>query len=83
MSKKDEMEVSESQIAVHWQEEDYYYPSEEFVAQANVNDKSKFMIGSAWRIFLIASRNMLTSWIGMKPGIPPLIPVMPLFGNGL
>jgi acetyl-CoA synthetase len=40
MSDKDEMEVSESQIAVHWQEEDYYYPSEEFVAQANVNDKS-------------------------------------------
>ncbi|MGB6289106.1 MAG: acetate--CoA ligase [Desulfobulbales bacterium] len=40
MSEKDEMEVSESQIAVHWQEEDYYYPSEEFKAQANVNDKS-------------------------------------------
>ncbi len=40
MSEKDEMEVSEAQIAVHWQEEDYYYPSEEFVAQANVNDKS-------------------------------------------
>jgi acetyl-CoA synthetase len=40
MSEKDEMEVSESQIAVHWQEEDYYYPSEEFTAQANANDKS-------------------------------------------
>jgi len=40
MSEKDEMEVSESQIAVHWQEEDYYYPSEEFKAQANVNDKA-------------------------------------------
>ena len=40
MSEKDEMEVNEAQIAVHWQEEDYYYPSEEFVAQANVNDKS-------------------------------------------
>jgi len=40
MSEKDVNEVSESQIAVHWQEEDYYYPSEEFVAQANVNDKS-------------------------------------------
>ena len=33
MSEKDEMEVSEAQIAVHWQEEDYYYPSEEFVAR--------------------------------------------------
>jgi acetyl-CoA synthetase len=40
MSEKDQNEVSESQIAVHWQEEDYYYPSEEFKAQANVNDKS-------------------------------------------
>ncbi|MBE9521151.1 MAG: acetate--CoA ligase, partial [Proteobacteria bacterium] len=40
MSEKDEMEVNEAQIAVHWQEEDLYYPSEEFVAQANVNDKS-------------------------------------------
>ncbi len=26
MSEKDEMEVSESQIAVHWMEEDYLYP---------------------------------------------------------
>jgi len=40
MSDKDINEVSESQIAVHWQEEDYYYPSEEFKAQANVNDKA-------------------------------------------
>ncbi|MDX2435156.1 MAG: acetate--CoA ligase [Desulfobacterales bacterium] len=41
MSEKDEMEeVNEARIAVHWQEEDYYYPSEEFKAQANVNDKS-------------------------------------------
>ena len=40
MSEKDEMEVNEAQIAVHWQEEDYYYPSEEFKAQANANDKS-------------------------------------------
>ena len=40
MSEKDQMEVNEAQIAVHWQEEDYYYPSGEFKAQANVNDKS-------------------------------------------
>ena len=40
MSEKEVVETSESQIAVHWQEEDYYYPSAEFVAQANVNDKS-------------------------------------------
>ena len=31
-------EVSESQIAVHWREEEYYPPPEKFVAQANAND---------------------------------------------
>jgi acetyl-CoA synthetase len=31
-------EVSEAQIAVHWREEEYYYPPEEFVRQANAND---------------------------------------------
>jgi len=41
MSKENEMdEVNEAQIAVHWQEEEYYYPSEEFKAQANVTDKA-------------------------------------------
>jgi acetyl-CoA synthetase len=31
-------ETSEAQIAVHWQEEGYYYPSTEFIAQANMTD---------------------------------------------
>jgi acetyl-CoA synthetase len=31
-------EVSESQIAVHWREEEYFPPPEKFVAQANAND---------------------------------------------
>ena len=35
MAEKEVVETSEAQIAVHWQEEDYYYPSYEFVAQAN------------------------------------------------
>jgi acetyl-CoA synthetase len=34
--------VSESQIAVHWREEEYYYPPESFVAQANANDPAIF-----------------------------------------
>ncbi len=38
--KKNEDEVSESQIAVHWKEEDYFKPSAEFIAQANVTDKN-------------------------------------------
>jgi acetyl-CoA synthetase len=35
-------EVSESQIAVHWREEEYYPPPESFVAQANANDPAIF-----------------------------------------
>jgi len=31
-------QVSESQIAVHWREEEYIYPPEAFVRQANAND---------------------------------------------
>lgn len=35
-------EVSEAQIAVHWKEEEYYYPSREFITQANMNDQHVF-----------------------------------------
>jgi len=38
MTENEEPQVSESQIAVHWREEDYYYPPEAFVRQANAND---------------------------------------------
>src|SRR5213592_5000893 len=35
-------EVSEAQIAVHWKEEAYYQPSEQFKAQANMRDPRIF-----------------------------------------
>ena len=38
MTGKNIEETSEAQIAVHWGEEKYYYPSYEFVAQANMSD---------------------------------------------
>jgi len=38
MAEKEVVETSEAQIAVHWAEEEYYYPSYEFVAQANMAD---------------------------------------------
>ncbi len=38
MAEKEVVETSEAQIAVHWGEEEYVYPSTEFVAQANVTD---------------------------------------------
>ena len=42
MAEKEVVETSEAQIAVHWGEEDYYYPSYEFVAQANMTDPAVF-----------------------------------------
>ena len=35
-------QVSEAQIAVHWREEEYYYPPPAFVAQANAADPAIF-----------------------------------------
>jgi acetyl-CoA synthetase len=40
MAEKEVVETSEAQIAVHWQEEGYYYPSSKFVAQANMTDET-------------------------------------------
>ena len=38
MSEQELVEVSEAQIAVHWQEEEHFYPSAQFIAQANMTD---------------------------------------------
>jgi acetyl-CoA synthetase len=35
-------QVSEAQIAVHWREEDYYYPPAKFIGQANAADPAIF-----------------------------------------
>src|SRR6266699_6277710 len=40
MSQDRTAEVSEAEIAVHWQEEDYVNPPEKFIAQANLADKT-------------------------------------------
>ena len=42
MTESQEAEVSEAQIAVHWREEEYIYPPESFVAQANAADPAIF-----------------------------------------
>jgi len=31
--------VSEAEIAVHWKEEEYFYPPRDFIAQANMTDE--------------------------------------------
>jgi len=38
MKERESIEVSEAQIAVHWQEEEYFHPSAKFIAQANMTD---------------------------------------------
>ncbi|MBJ6727630.1 acetate--CoA ligase [Geomesophilobacter sediminis] len=40
MRTQKERGVSEAEIAVHWQEEEYYHPSESFIRQANEKDRS-------------------------------------------
>ncbi len=42
MSKKDVLETTEAQIAVHWKEEELYHPSSKFIGQANLNDPEIF-----------------------------------------
>jgi acetyl-CoA synthetase len=42
MSKKEVLETTEAQIAVHWKEEELYYPSSKFIGQANLSDPSIF-----------------------------------------
>jgi acetyl-CoA synthetase len=37
-----QIDVPEAEIAVHWQEEKYYYPPENFIAQANLTDKKVY-----------------------------------------
>jgi acetyl-CoA synthetase len=38
MAAGQEAEVPEAQIAVHWREEEYYYPPAKFIGQANAAD---------------------------------------------
>jgi acetyl-CoA synthetase len=42
MPQKEVTETSEMEIAVHWKEEEYYYPSTKFIAQANMTDEAIF-----------------------------------------
>jgi acetyl-CoA synthetase len=42
MKEKEIIETSEAEIAVHWQEEDYYHPSAQFIAQANMTDPTVY-----------------------------------------
>jgi acetyl-CoA synthetase len=38
--KSEGVEVSEAEVAVHWKEEEYFYPPRDFIAQANMSDEN-------------------------------------------
>ena len=40
MAENNKVSVSEAEIAVHWQEEEYFHPPAQFTAQANMTDTS-------------------------------------------
>jgi len=42
MKTAEEVELSEAQIAVHWREEEYFYPPAKFIGQANASDPAIF-----------------------------------------
>ena len=42
MATKEVIETSEAEIAVHWGEEEYFHPSTDFIAQANMTDPAVF-----------------------------------------
>ena len=42
MSEQEAVEVSEAEIAVHWQEEEKFFPPAQFIAQANMTDPAIF-----------------------------------------
>src|SRR5271157_897201 len=37
-SQRESVETSESEVAVHWKEEEFFYPPRDFIAQANMTD---------------------------------------------
>ena len=42
MKTAEDVELSEAQIAVHWREEEYFYPPAKFIGQANASDPAIF-----------------------------------------
>ena len=48
-SQRESVEASESEVAVHWKEEEYFYPPRDFIAQANMTDEKiyeRFSLGA-------------------------------------
>jgi len=72
MATEQDQEVSEAQIAVHWREEEYYYPPAKFIGQANANDPAIFAIGDC------ASIPLPGRW---QPNVPLVLPKAGVFAH--
>jgi acetyl-CoA synthetase len=55
MAIKEVTETSEMEIAVHWKEEEYYYLSAKFIAQANMTDETVFNRFSLDKVVIISA----------------------------
>src|SRR6266478_2212804 len=82
---KSSADVSEAQIAVHWKEEEFYYPTAKFVGQANLTDPSvneRFSIDKFPECFNEYAA-MLRDFAGLKTGDRatlhlPMVPELPI-----
>jgi hypothetical protein len=45
MKTAEDVELSEAQIAVHWREDEYFYPPAKFIGQANDGDNPRHDAG--------------------------------------
>jgi hypothetical protein len=63
------IETTEAQIAVHWREEEYYYPSTKFVGQANLTDPN------------ISERFSEKNFPGMLPGVRRSVELGPVLAH--
>ena len=81
MSQDRTLEVSEAEIAVHWQEEAYVHPPEKFIAQANLTDKTVFerLVSTTSRT---VSRSTPVFSTGIRPGTSRSIQAIRRSGDG-
>src|SRR6516165_2748304 len=82
MSQHKSAEVSEAEIAVHWQEEAQIHPSKKFVAQANLVDQGSSTV-SASTAFQTTSRSTPISSTGTSAGTSCLTRAIRRSGDGL
>ena len=73
--------VNEAQIAVHWREEEYFYPSAQFVEQANASGPG-YTSGSRRNTSPSVSVSMRTCSIGTSTGRPRSIRATRRSGSG-